>query len=195
MAGKEAIPIRRLFIYETYPKPAKRKSFVGFFTFVPMKKLILFSAPFCLLLLFSNCASFKQNRWLSAHQKELIRLANSNLPAEQKLDGLVQDYVKFMHEDLKFIDPVKGVKYVKKYHDQNRGSMEKILRESEKWQGGLGTIDKIALGVRTVQKPFIRDLIDLGPKFKRKYKQYAFALELGSKIVGGLTKLAGKELF
>jgi len=160
-----------------------------------MKNTLSILVSVSLLFFFSNCASFKQNRWLSAHQKELSRLANSNLSAEQKLDGLVQDYVKFMHEDLKFVDPVKGVKYVKKYHDQNRTSMEKILRESEKWQGNLGTMDKVTLGVRTVQKPYIRDLIDLGPKFKRKYKQYAFALELGSKITGGLTKFAGKDLF
>ena len=164
------------------------------FYICPMKKLLLLIAPLCLLL-FANCASWKQNRWLSAHHKELSRLANSKLPAEQKLDGLVQDYVRFMQEDLKFVDPLKGVKYVKKYHDQNRASMEKILRESEKWQSGLGTIDKVSLGVRTVQKPYIRDLIDLGPKFKRKYKQYAFALELASKITGGLTKFTGKELF
>ncbi|MFN0216191.1 MAG: hypothetical protein ACKVT2_18180 [Saprospiraceae bacterium] len=160
-----------------------------------MKKRLLFLAPFCALLCFSNCASIKQNRWLSAHQKELSRLANSNLSAEDKLDGLVQDYVNFMREDLKFVDPVKGIKYVQKYHGQNRASIEKILRESEKWQGNLGTMDKIALGVRTVQKPYIRDLIDLGPKFKRKYKQYKLALELGAKITGGLTKFAGKELF
>ncbi|MFN0034543.1 MAG: hypothetical protein ACKVUS_05705 [Saprospiraceae bacterium] len=159
------------------------------------KAMVGFLVPICLLLCFSNCASWKQNRWLSAHQKELSRLANSDLPTEQKLDGLVQDYVKFMNEDLKFVNPVKGVKYVKKYHDQNRASMEKILRESEKWQGSLGTLDKIALGVRTVQKPYIGDLIDLGPKFKRKYKQYAFALELASKITGGLTRFVGKELF
>jgi len=148
-----------------------------------------------LLLSLTGCATFKQNRWLAAHQKELSRLANSNLPPEQKLDGLIQDYIKFMHEDLKFVNPVKGVKYVKKYHEQNRASMEKILRESDQWQGGLGTLDKVALGVRTVQKPYIRDLIDLGPKFKRKYKQYAFVLEMTSKITGGLTKFAGKELF
>lgn len=160
-----------------------------------MKKLLFFFSPICLAICFANCASFKQNRWLAAHQKELSRLANSNLPAEEKLDGLVQDYVKFMNEDLKFIDPVKGVKYVKKYHDQNRVAMEKILRESEKWQKDLDGIEKLALAVRTVKKPYIRDLIDLGPKFKRKYKQYAFALELGSKITGGLTKFAGKEFF
>jgi hypothetical protein len=160
-----------------------------------MKKLFLVFAPIFALLVFSNCASFKQNRWLSAHQKELSRLANSNLPAEEKLDGLLKDYVKFMQEDLKFVDPVKGVKYVKKYHDQNRASMEKILRESEKWQKDLDGIEKLSLGVRTVQKPYIRDLIDLGPKFKRKYKQYAFAVELASKITGGLTKFAGKALF
>jgi hypothetical protein len=160
-----------------------------------MKKLLLFTAPLCLLLFLSNCASFHQNRWLSTHQKELNRLANSNLPAEQKLDGLIQDYVRFMTEDLKFVDPRKGVKFVKKYHDQNRASMEKILKESESWQGKLNTLDKISLGLRTAQKPYIRDLIDLGPKFKRKYKQYAFALELANKITGGLTKFVGKDLF
>jgi hypothetical protein len=160
-----------------------------------MQKLKIILAPIFLLVFLSNCASFKQNQWLSAHKKELDRLANSNLPAEQQLDGLIQDYVRFMTEDLKFVDPVKGIKFVKKYHDQNRASMEKILRGSEKWQGSLGTIDKISLGVRTVQKPYIRDLIDLGPKFKRKYKQYAFAMELSSKITNGLTKFAGKELF
>jgi len=152
-------------------------------------------APILLLLTFSNCATFKQNRWLTAHQKELSRLAGSKLSAEQKLDGLIQDYVRFLQEDLKFVDPVKGLKFVKKYHDQNRVSMEQILRESEKWQGNLGTLDNVALGVRTLQKPYIRNLIDLGPKFKRKYKQYAFALELSNKITGGLTKFSGKDLF
>lgn len=152
-------------------------------------------APVLMLLTFSNCASLKQNRWLTAHQKELSRLAGSKLSAEQKLDGLIQDYVRFLHEDLKFVDPVKGLKFVKKYHDQNRVSMEQILRESEKWQASLGTLEKVGLGVRTLQKPYIRDLIDLGPKFKRKYKQYAFALELSNKITGGLTKFSGKDLF
>ena len=160
-----------------------------------MKKLLSILVLASLLFGETGCASWKQNQWLSAHQKELKRLADSNLTAEQKLDGLVQDYVKFMNEDLKFIDPRKGVKYVKKYHDQNRVSMEKILKTSEKWQGSLGTVDKISLGVRTIQKPYIKDLIDLAPKFKKKYKQYAFALEMAGKITGGLFRFAGKELF
>lgn len=160
-----------------------------------MKKILPFFLLSILFLAGSGCASWKQNRWLSTHQKELKRLADSNLTPEQKLDGLVQDYVKFMTEDLKFIDPVKGVKYVKKYHDQNRVSMEKILKTSEKWQDNLGTIDKVSLGVRTIQKPYVRDLIDLVPKFKKKYKQYAFALELATKISGGIARFAGKNLF
>jgi hypothetical protein len=160
-----------------------------------VKKILTFLLFSSLLMVGNGCASFKQNRWLSAHQKALKQLADSNLTPEQKLDGLVQDYVKFLNEDLKFIDPVKGVKYVKKYHDQNRASMDKILKSSEKWQGSLNTLDKISLGVRTVQKPYMKDLIDLAPKFKRKYKQYAFALELAGKIGGGLTRFVGKDLF
>jgi hypothetical protein len=147
------------------------------------------------LLLCSSCASFKQTRWLENHRKNLSQLANSQLPAEQKLDGLLADYVLFMKEDLKFIDPVKGVKYVKKYHDQNEASMTKILRESDQWQGKLNTIDKLAFGVRVTQKNYIKDLIDLAPKFKRKYKQYAFAVKLAGNLTEPLTKWAGKALF
>lgn len=160
-----------------------------------MKQILPFLLLALLSLSLNSCASFKQNRWLSAHQKELKRLADSNLSAEQKLDGLAQDYVKFLNEDLKFVNPVKGVKYVKKYHEQNKASMDKILNSAANWQDGLKLVDKVALGVRTVQKPYLKDLINLAPKFKRKYKQYAFALEMAGKISGGLTRFAGKDLF
>lgn len=101
----------------------------------------------------------------------------------------------FLKEDLKFVNPVKGVKYVQKYHDQNEAAMEKILREAEAWQGKLGLTDKLALGVRIAQKPYLKDVVDLTPKFKRKYKQYAFAAKLAGKVTGGLFKFAGKDLF
>jgi len=149
-----------------------------------------------LLLLFAptGCASWQQKRWLTEHHQNLQRFANGSLSAEQKLDGLLTDYVLFMKEDLKFVNPLKGVKYVKKYHDQNEVAMEKILRESEQWQNKLNTLDKVSLGVRVVQKPYLRDLVELAPKFRQKYKQYAFAVKLAGRITGGLTRIAGKEL-
>lgn len=160
-----------------------------------MKNLLLFSILIAGVMLNSGCATLTQNKWLSVHKKNLNSLTAGSLTAEQKLDGLVEDYVKFMNEDLKFVNPVKGVKYVKKYHDQNKAAMDQILVSAANWQDGLNTVDKISLGVRTVKKPYIKQLIDLAPKFKRKYKQYAFAVEMASKISGGLFRFAGKNLF
>jgi uncharacterized protein YceK len=145
-------------------------------------------------VLFSGCATMQQNQWLANHQANLKRYAESNLSAEQKMDGMIQDFVLFMKEDLKFIDPTKGVKYVMKYHDQNAGSMDKILKDTENWQGKLSLTDRLGVGLRVIQKPYLKDLIDLGPKFKRKYKEYAIAAKLTGKMTGSLTKLAGKEL-
>jgi hypothetical protein len=158
-----------------------------------IRLLLLLLLPAALLLQ-TGCAAWQQNRWLAAHRAELQRLANSNLSAEQKVDGLIQNYVKFMNEGLRFVDPTKGVKYVRKYHDQNAASIEKILKDAERWQGNLDTADKIALGVRVAKKPYINDVIDLAPKFKKKYQQYAFIVNLTSKVTGGLGKLAGKVL-
>lgn len=153
--------------------------------------LFLFAA---LTLTHTGCAVWKQNRWLAEHNKTLKRLAESNIPAEQKLDGLVQDYVKFMDQGLNFINPANSYKFVKKYHDQNDRYIDKILNDTQKWQSKLSVTEKVEVGLRTTQKPYLKDFIDLAPKFKKKYNQYAFIVKLTSKVVGGLTGLAGKAL-
>lgn len=159
-----------------------------------MQKIALALSLAALLFASSGCASWKQNRWLANHNKTLKRLAESNLPAEQKLDGLMQDYVQFMDEDLKFLNPVNGVKYVQKYHDQNERYIDKILNDTQKWQGNLNAVEKVELGVRVAKKPYVGDVVDLVPKFKKKYKQYAFIIKLTGKVVGGLTGFLGKGL-
>lgn len=159
-----------------------------------MKNLI-----YCLLLgIFilpnTGCAVLKQNKWLAAHHQNLRQLADSNLSAEQKLDGLVQNYIVLMNEGLNFANPVKGAKYIEKYQSQNKDVIEKILKDTEKWQSGLNALEVVSLAGRTVKKPYISDLVKLVPKFKKKYNQYAFIAKMTSGITGGLTKFAGKAL-
>jgi hypothetical protein len=154
-----------------------------------MKKIL-----FLLLIISQSCASSKQNKWLSAHQTQLTQLANGKLNSEAKLDGLLADFVLLMKEDLKFVNPKKGVKYIKKYHDQNIGVIEKIIQENEKSQSDMNLLDKGAFAIRVLQKPYIKDLVDLAPKFKKKYNQYAFVAKMSSKVTGGLSKVAGKAL-
>ncbi|MBL7803815.1 MAG: hypothetical protein JNL02_08790 [Saprospiraceae bacterium] len=156
-----------------------------------MKRFFLLLA---LPLLLHSCASWQQNKWLAAHRANLTRIANSSMSPEQKMDGLIEDYLQFIREDLKFVDPRKGIKYVQKYHDQNEAAMNKILGEAERWQSNLDMVGKASLAVRIAQKPYLDDLMDLGPKFKRKYNQYAFVAKMSAKIGGGLGKLAGKAL-
>ena len=141
-----------------------------------------------------GCASLKQNKWLNNHRQNLQQLASSNLSAEQKLDGLVQNYVVLMNEGLSFVNPVKGAKYIQKYQDQNKDAMEKILKDTEKWQSGLNALDVVSLAARTAKKPYMGDLIKLVPKFKKKYNQYAFIVKMTGGITGGLTKFAGRAL-
>lgn len=142
----------------------------------------------------TGCATWKQNGWLADHNKTLKSLAEGNLPAEQKLDGMVTDYVKFMDEDLHFVDPSNSADFVKKYHEQNERYIDKILADTKKWQGKLSATEKAEAGLRAAQKPYMKEFIDLAPKFKKKYNQYTYIVNLTSKVAGGLTGLAGKTL-
>ena len=159
-----------------------------------MQKLAFLLFITGLSLTHTGCASWKQNRWLADHNKTLKHLAGSNIPAEQKLDGMVQDYVKFMDEGLNFVNPANSAQFVKKYHEQNERYIDRILSDTQKWQGKLNTTEKVEVGLRTAQKTYVKEFIDLAPKFKKKYNQYEFIVKLTSKVGGGLTGLAGKAL-
>ena len=156
-----------------------------------------FSSIFALLaslLFLQSCASAKQNAWLSTHRATLERLANSNIKPEEKADGMLTDYALLMDEGLQFVNPVKGVKYIKKYYTQNELSMNKIVGESNAWVNNLNDMQAIGLGVRVIQKPYIRSFIDLAPKFKKKYETYRFILDMTSKVAGGFGKIGSKAI-
>ena len=159
-----------------------------------MQKITLLLSLSAALLTQSGCAVWKQNGWLRTHNQRLKTLSEGNLSGEQKLDGLVEDYVQFMNESLNFVNPANSARYVKKYHEQNERYIDRILGDSQKWQSKLNTLEKVEVGVRTAKKPYIKDLVDLTPKFKKKYKQYSFIVNLTSKVVGGLTGILGKTL-
>ena len=154
---------------------------------------LVFTAVFGILTL-SSCASFKQNAWLKEHQTQLLQAAASNASAEEKVEILMNNYADLMEEGLRFVNPVKGAKHIQKYQMQNNATIEKIVGDSNSWVTNLGDQQKLMLGLRIVQKPFIKRFIDLAPKFQRKYEQYRFIADMTGKVAGGFGKIGGKLL-
>ncbi|MFK7936461.1 MAG: hypothetical protein AB8G22_23300 [Saprospiraceae bacterium] len=154
----------------------------------------MYRAIFFLLLssvLLSSCAL---NKKLNYHNDLLSNAANSNAPVQEKLDILLQSYVQMMDEGLSNINPQRGYKLVKLYHDQNAQPIEKIIGEVQQWQSKMSDMEVLAFGLNTLRKPYTKKAIDLFPKFERKYKQAQFVLGLSDKIKGGLTKVIGDKL-
>jgi hypothetical protein len=151
---------------------------------------------FAVIVMFLNtsCAGLKQKKWLTHHQSQLAALAGGNASPEEKLDGLFTAYVQLMSEGLRFGNPVKGAKYIETFQKQNQGSIDSILRDAEKWRGGLNLQQGIELGLSVPKKPYARQFIEMAPKFKRKYQQYKFVADMTSKVGGGFGRTVGKIL-
>lgn len=158
-----------------------------------MNKLIIFLGFYSLLTL-TSCASAKQNAWLKTHQTELNRISQSNIPPEEKMDVLMDTYAVLMEQGLQFVNPVKGVKYIQKFQNQNDVAIGKIVGESGNWVTNLNTTDGVMFGFRVTKKPYFNKYIDLVPKFHKKYEQYRMVANLTGKIVGGFGKIGGKLL-
>ncbi len=158
-----------------------------------MNRILAILSIFALFSL-TSCASMKQNGWLKNHQATLNRAAQSNIPAEDKMDILLTQYAVLMNEGLGFVNPVKGVKYIQKFQKQNDASISKIVGEGGNWVSNLSTGEGVMFGLKVAQKPYVRSYIDLVPKFHRKYEQYKFVMGMTSKVLGGFGKIGGKVL-
>ena len=153
------------------------------------KSLVLSSA-----LLFTGCASKKQGKWLDAHYQLLNKAANSNISPEKKMDILAQSYTDMMHQSLNFVNPEKAVKYAKTYSQQNDANITKILKDVGAWQKGMGTIEAIAQGVKMTRKPYTKDMVELFPRFRKKFKTYAVIMALSGKVRKGVLNLGGTKM-
>ncbi len=155
-----------------------------------LKISILFLVSSIALFNLTSCASSKQNAWLAAHRNALSAAANSTtMKPEEKADILMTHYALMMEEGLKFVNPVKGVKFITQYQEQNQVSIDKIVAQSNGWVSGLNTVQGIDLGLRVAKKPYIPQYIDLVPKFKKKYNQYKFIMDMTGNVVGAFGKI------
>ncbi|MEM7106415.1 MAG: hypothetical protein AAF502_25025 [Bacteroidota bacterium] len=145
-------------------------------------------------ILLTDCASAKLANQLRLHNENLTKAAFGDINPEKKLDILVISMVGMMYEALKPLNPKKGVAYVTDYGKENGEAIEKILKDFGEWQKELSVGERIALGIRIAKKPYMKELIELGPRFKKKYKQVKFLMKLTGKLNKGLFDLGVKQL-
>lgn len=159
-----------------------------------MHRLTPLFVAFLGITFLTSCASMKQNAWLKDHHNQLVQAATGSASAEEKVDVLLTNYADLMDEGLRFVNPIKGAKHIQKYQQQNAETIEKILGSSNTWMNGLSDQQTLMLGLRVVQKPYIKRFVDLVPKFQRKYEQYKFVADMTGKVAKGFGKVGGKLL-
>lgn len=155
-------------------------------------------AALCLFLL-GSCASSKQAGWLSDHQVKLQKAANGDIAGAERLDLMASSLIDMMHQGLNFGNPKKGVRYLEAYKTQNAGLIKGVTSKLQGWYSGMSVIEKGSFILGLTQKAYVKDLIDLIPRFKNKYKQFKIAndivglfgpslMDLGMKQLGGILK-------
>ena len=157
-----------------------------------IKSLLFFIGFLTIATSFQSCGKYAKQ--LSWHESELARAANSNMPANQKLDILLNSFVTLADESLRPINPKKGIKYIQKYNTANQKNIDKILADVDTWHQNMGEIETLTAGLSLVKKPYTKKFIDLVPKFRKKYRQYKIAMNLANKVTGGMKGFGGKLL-
>jgi len=145
-------------------------------------------------ILLSSCGASRQATRLDNHKSKLTLLASSDKAPEEKLDIMMSDFTNMMHESLDILNPKKGVAYVKLYGKQNETAIRSIMDQVGIIPEQLNTLQMIEFALGLTSKPYMKDFIDLLPRFQRRYNQIAFVLGLTGKLKDGLLNLGLKSL-
>jgi len=151
--------------------------------------LILLSA-----FLLSSCGASRQAARLDAHKSKLALLAESDKSPEEKLDIMMSDFTNMMHESLDILNPKKGVAFVKAYGKQNDKAIRSIMDQVSVIPEKKGTLEMIEFALSLGNKPYMKDFMELIPRFQRRYNQIDFILGLTGKVKDGLKNLGLKAL-
>ena len=145
------------------------------------------------LLVFNACAAKKRLAALNSHQTMLQRVSlDETMSAEAKMDSLASSFVKMMHEGLDITNPKQGVAYVKQYNTMNKDAINSIIEQITTSTASMDKGDRNAAGLRILGKPYTRELIQLIPRFAKKYAQIKFVSGLTKQVKGGLFSFGGK---
>lgn len=147
---------------------------INYFIFLP---LIL------ILLTTSGCASLKQASQLKKHRKVIQQIAyDKSLSAEEKIDLLSIDVIEMMDQALHYLDPRKGAELLERYSEENEEDIEVIMEEFSQWQDSLDPLEKVAFGIRLLNKPYVKDLSMLSVQVQKKFKQAIFVARLANRL-------------
>ena len=161
--------------------------------FKPINSLI-FLLVILIPVFMTSCGASRQAARLDTHKSMLTLLAESDQAPEEKLDVMMSDFTKMMHESLDILNPKRGVAFVKQYGQQNEKAIRSILDEVSLIPEQLNTFQMIEFALGLTSKPYMSDFIDLLPRFQRRYNQISFVLGLTGKLKDGLLNLGLKSL-
>ena len=157
----------------------------------------------------TSCVSVDsmQNKQFDYQKNELNKAANSKtMKPEQKADLLLEQYLETIEQVVQSPKPVKqkrfttdivppqspppistnpitGAKIVSVYLEQNQADIDKIVADCNTWVSSLNTTQAKELGLRLDKKPYMKQYVDLMPKFKKKYSQFKDIMDTTRKIL------------
>lgn len=158
-----------------------------------MKSIQILGVLLIAVFMLSSCAGARKAQ-LADHSARLSSAAqNPNLSGEEKLDVLLTSVSGVMNQSLKITNPKKGYAYAKTYSDQNQKSINTLAKDIGKWQQGMKPIESIRLAASLARKDYVKDFIQVVPKFKRKFNQAKFLLGITGQL-GGMFQFLGPIL-
>jgi hypothetical protein len=157
----------------------------------------------CLLIMglfqLTACGIFNSNEKPKINSKsatssktELMRISESPIQTEEKMDLLFDQYVNLVQQGLQNSNTAKGAETIQKFQAQNKMAVDKIMSETNAWIDKLDKKQSKELGLRVVKKTYTRQFLDNVPAFNQKYKSYPAITEGVSKVMGIFSKIRSK---
>jgi len=138
-----------------------------------------------------SCITAKQQKaMLNGYRADLTSALKDDIKTDQKIDILGESLVEMMKQSLEFKSSLKAGKFVKKYGEQNADIITNIIDEIQTTVSS-NPMSQMALMMGLMNKPYVKELIELIPQFEQKFKRIAWVAKMMGKVSKPLGMLNG----
>lgn len=135
----------------------------------------------------TGCASTRMFHQQYEYKRELNRLINAEMSAEEKVDHVALIFEKVLLESMDYPSSRRTYKHITTFTKDNKQTLNVLIDQVEEHMASLTVLEKLQFSGRMLRKPYVKTFRTLIPKVEKKMNRKLRQFQIFGRLISVLS--------
>lgn len=135
----------------------------------------------------TGCASTRMIHQQYEYKRELNRLINAEMSAEEKVDHVALIFEKVLLESMDYPSSRRTYKHITTFTKDNKQTLNVLIDQVEEHMASLTVLEKLQFSGRMLRKPYVKTFRTLVPKVEKKMNRKLRQFQIFGRLISVLS--------